>query len=277
MQQNDAATIPTTAVVSVTPDQASQWLDQHNDHNRHLRPSRVEAYARDMAAGRWQFNGDPIRFSADGTLLDGQHRLHAVVRSGVTISLLVVWGLPRETQETMDIGAHRKMSDALTLRGESNSTHLAAIARRVLMYDNGSRVKSGHVVPTHAEMVAYIEANPDIRRSVEVSQRARNAGLPVAPSVVGSAYEICARNSKDDAEIFFVMKLIDAVGLEPADPARALLRRLQQAAATGRQMPPDDAFRYALIAWNAFRDRRTLTKVQAPKGGWTAKNFPVPK
>lgn len=273
----DRPTVPTTAIVNVTPDQAMQWLVDHNSHNRNLREVRVDAYARDMAAGNWQFNGDPIRFASDGTLLDGQHRLSAVVRSGVTVSFLVIWGLPNATQETMDIGAHRKMSDALTLRGESNSGFLAAIARRVLMYDNGSRVKSGNIAPTHAEMVTYIDSHPEIRRSVEVAGRARGAGLPVAPSVIGAAYEICSRLSKDDAETFYVSQLIDALNLQAKDPARVLLRRLQQEAASGRQMAPDDAFRYALMAWNHFRARNQITKLQAPHGGWTAKNFPIPR
>jgi hypothetical protein len=263
--------------MAVSPDIAKQWLE-NNTRNRNLRRSRVEAYARDMASGRWRFNGDPIRFAVDGTLLDGQHRLQALIDAGATIQFLVIWGLPVEAQDTMDIGAHRTMADALSLRGEERAPFVAAIARRVVMFDAGFRASAGgSMVPTHAEMAAYIEGSRYIQRSAEVANRARSVRLPAAPSVIGAAYEVCARNSQRAADTFYVEKVIEGIGLTPGDPALTYRARLQREAANGRQMPPDDVFRYALLAWNAFRSGQRLMKLQAPRGGWTAKNFPTPR
>ena len=68
-------------VVMVTPELAAEWLT-HNTHNRGLKPIAIKRFAEDMTTGDWQWNGESIRFAADGTLLDGQNRLHAIVDSG---------------------------------------------------------------------------------------------------------------------------------------------------------------------------------------------------
>jgi hypothetical protein len=275
-EQTELATA-TTSIVNVTPDQATAWLAEHNTHNRSLREGKVSLYTRDMRSGHWQFNGDPIRFAADGTLLDGQHRLSAVIRAGVTVPMVVIWGLPREAQETMDIGAARTMADALLLRGEGNSKYLAAIARRVVQFDdNGQMSDNGRMNPTMAEMHDFVAREPNVRRSAEVALRSQNARVPIAPSVIGSAYHLCARLDVPTAELFYVTHLIDCVGLREGDPARVLLRRFQQEAAAGRNMHPDDGFRYTVLAWNYFRDGRAVSKLQAPKGGW-GQNSPIPK
>lgn len=267
----------TVEVIDVDPVLAELWLDEHNRHNRKWRPRKLDAYARDMAAGRWEFNGDPLRFDIAETLLDGQHRLAAIRDSKTTQPFVVVKGLRPQAQETVDIGATRTMGDTLTLRGESNASILAAIARRVLLFDQGIATNGGRVIVTHPEMSAYIDSTPAIYRAVEVANAAKQSGLQAAPSVVGAAYHLCARLDEVDAGHFFLRQLIDNVGLEVGDPARALLRRIQEEARTGRPMHPDDVLRYAIVAWNHFRNERQITKLQAPKGGWTAKNTPMPK
>jgi hypothetical protein len=275
--QQTELSAPTTSIMNVTPDQAASWLAENNVHNRTLRESRVAQYARDMEADHWQFNGDPIRFAIDGTLLDGQHRLSAIMRSGATVPMVVIWGLSNQAQETMDIGAARSMADALSLRGEQAAKYLAAIARKMVQFDRGVSSDGGGGAPTFAEMHVYIGANPEIRRAVEVAQRAQGARLPAPPSSIGSAYFACARRDVPDAETFFITQLVECIGLREGDAARALLRRFQNENLAGRQMHPDDVFRYSIQAWNHFRAGNSITKLQAPPGGWGPKNMPVPR
>ncbi len=270
-------TTPTTAVVNITPAQAAEWLTKNNTHNRTMREGKVAAYARDMAAGAWVFNGDSIRFAPDGTLLDGQHRLAAIMRAEVTIPSVVIWGIEPAAQDTMDIGAHRMLRDQLILHNEVNSNDLAAIARRALMVDRGVINGVGGQSPTHAEMIAYIEANPSIRRAAEVSLRTKGR-LPASPSAIGTAYFMCGRRNVENAETFFVTEVIDGIGLHSNDPAYALRQRIQrEVSVSGRQMPPDDVYRYSILAWNAFRSGKSLTKLQAPRGGWSSGSIPEPK
>lgn len=268
---------PTTAVVNVTPAQAAEWLAKNNTHNRALRENKVASYARDMASGAWAFNGDTIRFSSDGTLLDGQHRLGAIVRADVTVPCIVVWGLAAETQDTMDIGAHRALRDQLLLRGENNSRDLAAVARRAMLAERGTLGGGAAAVPTHAEMLTYIEANPGIRRAAEVAVHSKGR-LPCAPSAIGTAFFMCAQLNESEAEYFYVTRVIDGIGLHEGDPAHTLRQRIQkEQMVSGRQMAPDDVYRYSILAWNHWRSGSQVTKLQAPKGGWSTAPVPRPK
>lgn len=69
-----------TEISEISPDLARDLLAK-NPHNRNLRVRRVEQLAGAMTRGEWVFNGDAIRIADSGMLLDGQHRLAAIVRS----------------------------------------------------------------------------------------------------------------------------------------------------------------------------------------------------
>jgi hypothetical protein len=78
-------------VVAVDPAKAAEWLAL-SIKREPLREDLVRHYARIMAAGQWRHDdgSKPIAFSSDGSrLIDGNHRLTAVMRSGVTVSLRV--------------------------------------------------------------------------------------------------------------------------------------------------------------------------------------------
>lgn len=100
----------TAEVRKVTPELAKTWLGT-TEKNRTFRKSRVAQYAADMKAGRWQLNGEAIKFDKNGHLLNGQHRLHAVVRADTTVPMLVISGLDPETRTTMDSGLVAKNWD----------------------------------------------------------------------------------------------------------------------------------------------------------------------
>lgn len=94
----------------VTPAMAQAWLDEFNIGNRHLTPARVTALAKDMSAGRFQLSHQGIAFSVD-RLIDGQHRLAAIVKSGVPQTLLVVRGVNPSTYMVVDQGAKKSSGD----------------------------------------------------------------------------------------------------------------------------------------------------------------------
>jgi len=100
--------------VMVTPEMAARWLEG-NIHNRDIRIADVNRYAEDMRRGRWKLTHQAIAFTEDGTLIDGQHRLWAILESGVTVPMLVVHGLAMDTQLVIDTHRGRTASDALNL------------------------------------------------------------------------------------------------------------------------------------------------------------------
>jgi hypothetical protein len=94
-------TIPTVQIIDVDPATAESWLAK-NPNNRNLRVPVVQSYARDMVSGNWMLNGETIKFDQSGKLIDGQHRLSAVVTADVTVpwSSCEAWMLTSWTRST---------------------------------------------------------------------------------------------------------------------------------------------------------------------------------
>lgn len=130
-----------------------------NTHNRNIKKSNLQKVTRALANGEWQVNGEATKIASDGKILDGQHRLMAVVQTGVPMKTLLIQGLPNETQETMDTGSPRSAADVLRLRNEDNAVIPAAIAKKVRLadvYGIRAAVSNSYVVTT-AEIVRTVE------------------------------------------------------------------------------------------------------------------------
>lgn len=123
-------------VKNITPSKAEEYLG-FNTYNRPIKRSYVDNLVRLMRDGLWKFNGDTIRFDSNGVLLDGQHRLHAIVESGVAQDFIVVSGLSPESFDTIDGGAKRSMADALALNGVRNSRVVESSLRIISRVNRG--------------------------------------------------------------------------------------------------------------------------------------------
>ncbi|MEO6082542.1 MAG: hypothetical protein ABIQ18_05480 [Umezawaea sp.] len=263
--QSDTATArtavgptPNAVLMEITPELAARWLAEHNTHNRNLRGSAVAAYARDMAAGRWHTSGEAIKFATDGTLLDGQHRLVAITRTGVTVATFVVFGLDREAQDVMDSGRKRNASDALQLGGMRNVARLAAAARLALTRREGGA--QGGTTFTNAEVQQFIRDTPDFTEAVEfLGTSSRN--LPLTPRVADYCFWLLYRIDPDDAYGFFTsLETLHNLGAD--SPILVLHRRLSGTYGAGRRISAEEQLSLVIRAWNYWRQGRTVQKLQ---------------
>ena len=106
-------------IETISPEQAKKYLER-NHANRNINEGRVTSYARDMKNGGWQLNGEAIKFNKSGELIDGQHRLTAIIRSGVPVTMCVIVGLDASISE-VDRGKPRTTKDTLTIDGFDKS------------------------------------------------------------------------------------------------------------------------------------------------------------
>ncbi len=260
--------------VDITPELAREWLG-YNTHNRRLRERVVGAYAADMLGGAWQWNGESIKFAADGTLLDGQHRLAAIVAANITVPMLVVRGLPNEAQDTVDGGAKRKFADVLQLRGEQWAVALAAVTRRVTLWEMGFRKNNTNVAPTNAQLLQTLEQYPELRDIVKTATHtATGCGLP--GSICGLGLWVFSRIDASDADFFF-NRLHDGQNLAKGDPIYEL-RRAVDASRSVRGSRSDTFLTAIMIkAWNAYRDGTTVGLLRYVPGGASPERFPEPR
>ncbi len=146
------------ARIKMTVERAKQLLE-NNDHNRKITQSRVLEYAKEMTNGLWLYNGESIIVSESGKLLDGQHRLLAIIESGVEIDIELVENVPDsdggvDTFLTINT-KNRSNVDALTIAGfKDRPQHVAKLmsfkeafnAKKLMQKPSGMKLLNHEVV-----------------------------------------------------------------------------------------------------------------------------------
>lgn len=107
--------IETSATLEVITPEYARMLLERNQSNRKVIRARVLEYADMMIRGEWvDRHPGTIAVGTSGYLIDGQHRLLAVIESGVTITAFVAWNIPDKAYLTID--SHAPKSMALRIR-----------------------------------------------------------------------------------------------------------------------------------------------------------------
>jgi hypothetical protein len=212
-------------VETISPEMAEEILVA-NRHNRNLRSARVAQLVEVMRRGEWILNGETIKIAADGTLLDGQHRLQAVVDSGVPIESLVMRGMPLEAQDTVDTGRRRRLADILAIEGHTDSHALGASLSMLHRFRTGKRIDYSHAgAPSPKQALDLLAREPQIRDSVREARRVTKqiSGGPVG--VFASLHCLFLEIDEEATQDFFD-RLADGVGLAKDDPALHLRNQL---------------------------------------------------
>jgi hypothetical protein len=264
------------AVEWVGVEEAKAWLAR-NDANRPIKVISVSSMARDIEAGKFDLNGESIKISVGGRLLDGQNRLTAVVRSGSGIWTVVVRGLPEAAQETVDIGVKRTVADILSLRGESAPLSLASSLALAWKLERNHHPFSGMNIPNPSaeELLVYLGEHAGIRESVRRADQARKTSiLRYPPSVAGGLHFLMSQRDAASADEFWGA-LESGEGLFSGDPILTLRTYLIRDLANPRRMTADHRSAITIKAWNAYRKRRTLRVIKWTRSGDKPEDFPV--
>lgn len=262
-------------VVEITPAMAAEWMAR-NHHNRALRERVAQVYAADIEAGDWQWTGETIKFAADGTLLDGQHRLRAIVIADRPVKMLVVHGLDMEAQRDVDRGVPRKFPDVLKLRNEENVVTLAAVVRRVHNWQLGHRRSFANIGDTTvAQLLRTLDQHPELREvAIEANRIASHSDLPA--SVVGVCLWAFDELDTGDSRHFFD-RLVDGTGHTKGDPIYELRRTLAGTKEVRGERSQTYLAAITIKAWNAYRQGRTVGMYRWKPGGARPEAFPEPE
>lgn len=212
-----------------------------NPKNRAINPNRVRTMANDILTGRWMLSPQPIVVDTAGNLIDGQHRLAAVVMSGTPTEFYVCVDAPPEVMRVIDHGATRQVSDVLKIEGYAYATLLAAIARKVVAHQNGSQSVIGTAksagasganrteIASKQEVLEFAKEN-----FVELTNAGERAEMICGKSKVRlmSSSEIgfflYVLHPKDASEEFF-LKVVGGIGLAEKTPEYKLRGILENA------------------------------------------------
>ncbi|MER5832610.1 hypothetical protein ABT116_17585 [Streptomyces sp. NPDC002130] len=248
-------------VVDVSPQLAAEWLTR-NTNNRPLSKGTVQHLAGQIQRGEWQLTHQGIAFDEDEVLIDGQHRLAAIVKAGVTVPLTVTHGVPRTAFTVMDTGRKRTGRDALALAGEANATHLAAALRGLHLYRNSpnSPWSGGSSVTSNDQLLNLLGEHPGVRDALHHGI-ALNRGCRITVTAATIGWYVTSEARPDIDQSDWEAGVVTGARLEPGDPRLTLRNTMLNLALGNAHRRRDDSrehLLYYLKAWNAWVEGRTI-------------------
>lgn len=265
---------PTAEFITVTPGLAQEWLGR-NEGNRNLKHLKIATLVRDILADRFLITGEAIKFDWNGRLIDGQNRLHAVVKASRPVTLLVVRGLDPESQKVMDTGAKRSAGDALRMAGHHNQQNvLAATIRLLIAWDKGELTTAFSKAPevTHSEVLDFYATNDDLDAAVAQATKIYKK-IKATPSPLATAIYLTTLVDAEDSYRFF-QELGDLDLGGKGNPKATLYTRLETL--KGEKYTAAQQLYFILRAWNAWREGKSLTGMKDRVASGASK-MPEPK
>lgn len=216
------AKLPLPKIVSgskilVTPEMATRFL-QANQLNRPLAEGHAERIAKQIREGKWRFNGDTIKIADGGDILDGQHRLWAIIESDTAVETMVVTGIAREAFATIDtIRKPRSLGDTVALHGAVRYRNVIGSALAWLIrWQNGclETYKAPANRIENSDIEIALAENPGIVLAVE---RVHTIRSMANTSVMAFLFYIVVNRNEALAERM-MSTLADPAGVGVTDP-----------------------------------------------------------
>jgi hypothetical protein len=190
--------------ILITPSMAKEMLES-NIANRNLKLKVVEKYAADMIAGNWiQDTGEMICISILRELINGQHRLRAVIKSNTSQYFHVAYDVPDEAKKVIDTGSSRKASDIFSIDGVANALSIPSIISYYIHLRNGNL---GHKA-SYQSSINYLNIyneRPEFYQNVfKITKSYYNAFSKILnPSTIGGFYLLFSSINQKNADDFF--------------------------------------------------------------------------
>lgn len=247
----------------ICPTRAKQLLAQNNT-NRNLNQRLVGKLTEAIVNDHWKVNGETIKLSKKGRLLDGQHRLHAIIMAKKPAKTYLIDGLEEDCHPTIDAGLRRTGGHALQFLGVKNSNLVAAtigMVHRIRIkdlkasprYTNEDIVREHQIDPQgYSKAATYISGKQWLRKF---------AGSTVA----AACYYLTQKLDTDQSDEFF-NAVASGENLQHGDPAFALRNQLMNKRSIQGKLERGKQVRYNIYqdiayAWNALRDKRSIKKI----------------
>ena len=244
-------------LVTVTPAIAEAWLTR-NKKNRPINRRVLNEYKRQIEEGKWKINGETIIFDQNGWMINGQHRLNAILETGHSIDCYVIFDVDSGSFATLDSGSKRKTAQVFSLSGEQNCVALSAAIGVAWKFDRKLDPWLS-IRPTATEAAYWLEENPSIRESVEIC--IQNTGSLGYGAVLAGFHFIASKLDRDAAD-GFIRSLGSGANLDEGNPILLLRNRLMSIKANKKGLGLHNHIILAMTikSWNFIREGRLPVK-----------------
>lgn len=210
--RNHEPGVPVTEFTTIDPALARAMLSR-NVNNRTIRERRVRELAAIMKEGRWGLSTDEIAFDDEGTLINGQHRLLAVVASGTTIKATVAYGIPQNPY--IDLQSRRTLYDNATLSSDGTVEYDKKVFAAIgFLY----RVEKNHATEDPVKIRDAYDRNLKTIKSVEKAMRISSKLLSYGMDLHGAAFLMAKSGEFRPNEIVRMVTMFNDGNI--SDPAK---------------------------------------------------------
>lgn len=242
----------TTRVVCITPALAEKLYTSNTENQRNVSPANLEKITQSITNGTFMLNGESIVCSKSGRLLNGQHRVLAVMNTGIPIWSVLVEGVDDACFITFDSGKARSFANALQISGEVNSHHLSSAVTRLSEYIADPTSVGSRAPMSHADLHGLLQAHLGLADSCTYL-----AGHAFAPgSRAGWLHYLASKVNQEFTNRFFD-SLKSGEMLRSDCPIFRLRERLLKDRSNISKIPPRDSLALLVKAWNYYAAGRT--------------------
>jgi hypothetical protein len=238
---------PYSGIVKITPEDAKRVLDQHNSGNRYMRVAGSAYIAVQIRSGEWQEDHpQPICFSEESTLLDGQHRMAGIAISGKEVWASCRFGVKPHLIQYIDTGITRQLADRVDFveNKKYNKFISSMIQVRQMMKIKTKATPEQALSLFHEMSRSYIEI-------AATHQPKRYVGTAVIGLVFAEYHNRYGEEAKDMYKELFKLST-------DCQPAQALRNFIQGTTLFGRTLYP-----YVVAACIANHEGRNVKVIRA--------------
>lgn len=251
--------------ITVTPQLAQHFLSLNISNNRNIREGVVNKYATAMRNGNWELS-DPLKFDVNGNLIDGQHRLSAVIKANTPVPFVVCTDYPPESAHYLDIGAKRNVADIASLMGQTVKNYELAIAR-ALLFSEGDYVSGRNPVSEKNIIDIYNKYEPYVKFGAELHKN-KKVYMACVAAVFARAlyyYQVRYPDAEKLARLKVAMTLMISGVSNMIDNPLLLLRDHIMVSKSTSTRDRVTKIRLADYLLNLFMNKRQRKKATVPK------------
>ena len=236
----------------ITPSRAKELLEA-NINNRRVKNEVVNRYAQDILAGRWKEDtGEVIKISKSGIVLDGQHRLYAIVKANIHVFLHIGYGIDDSVSDVLDTGSARSSSDLFVFNGIKNDTSIPSIIKKYYKFKNNIFADKLDKTLTNAQVLIEYRKNEDLWQDIaNKSQNWYNSFAKIlSQSILGGFYSTFKEIDPEIANKF-MNELCTGINISN-DTIRILKNKLIQDKVSNKKISTTLKRIFIIKTWNCF-------------------------